>query len=164
MFDAKDSVIILNKALIIFLLLLGVDKVGRPTGKELSAYLFGKRLRLLRESMGGINQSELGAMLGLKPYLVHRYEHGNNGNLPRPKTLKKIADFFGVSLEWLLSLADNLNEPLPVAPDHLAELKSRYYLTLALRCRSVPETKMPEAVEELERFTKLLVAWAKGKD
>ncbi len=137
--------------------------VLKPTAKEQSAYLFGKRVKYLRESMG-IYQTELADMLGLKPFLLHRYEHGNNGNLPRPETLRRIADFFGISLDWLLSPVDNLNEPLPVTPDQLNELKSRYYLTLALRCRSVPETKMPEAVEDLERFTKLLVGWAKGKD
>lgn len=88
-----------------------------------------------------------------------RYEHGNNVNLPRPETLKKIADFFGVPLKWLLSPVDNLNEPLPVTQDYLAELRSKYYLTMALRCLPIPETKIPEAVDELVRITRLLVAW-----
>lgn len=73
---------------------------------------------------------------------------------------EKIADFFGVSLNWLLSPEDDTDKPLPFDPEPLKEIKSRYYLRRALENSGIGEDKIPEALEELQRILRLLVRWS----
>ena len=64
---------------------------------------FGERLRHLR-SERNLHQSELGEILELSPSAIGSYER----NLREPSNyhLIKIADLFGVSLDWLLCRSD----------------------------------------------------------
>ena len=61
---------------------------------------FGERLKRLRQDRN-ITQSELAAQLGVVPSAVGKYERIPNA-YPSVDALIKIADFFGVSIDYLL--------------------------------------------------------------
>lgn len=122
--------------------------------------LFGRRLKRLRESMK-IPQKEMAEMLGIPVYLLNRYENGNRGSLPRMSILRMIAQFFEVSIDWLLSPEDDSDKPLPVSEEHLQKIKAKAHQVLALRIADVPEDAIPEAIEEIERVIGLFKKWAK---
>lgn len=122
-------------------------------------FLFGKRIARLRKAIGA-SPKELAKMIPLSSHLIYRYEAGNYGSHPRADKAKKIADFFGVSLNWLLSPEDDTDKPLPVDAESLKEIKSRYYLRRALENSAISEDRIPEALEELQRILRLLVRWS----
>lgn len=64
----------------------------------------GNRLRELRESRK-MTQTDLSKIFGMKTYTtVSKWESGDN--LPRGKDLKMLAEYFGVSSDYLLGLKD----------------------------------------------------------
>ena len=65
--------------------------------------LFGDRLKQLREEKD-IKQSELAKILNIASSTVGMYEQ--NRRTPDFKTLNQIADFFGVSSDYLLCRTD----------------------------------------------------------
>lgn len=68
--------------------------------------LFGKKLKSLRKNKG-ISQTEFGNILGLATSTVSGYEKGNR--MPDLNTLNKIADYFGVSVDYLLDRDTEIN-------------------------------------------------------
>lgn len=67
-------------------------------------YAFGDRLRLLREEKK-LTQIELGKLLNISNRVIAYYE--SNDRFPKDElTLVRIADFFDVSLDWLLGRTD----------------------------------------------------------
>lgn len=87
---------------------------------------FKDRLKTLRNSRG-LSQVELAEALGLSPGAIGGYENGSR--LPKDSILAKIAEYFGVSEEWLrrgslitdkqrLAIIDRFELPLELAePD-----------------------------------------------
>lgn len=67
-----------------------------------------KILRKLRENKG-ITQAELGKVLSISPSTIGMYEQGRRS--PDYETLKKIADYFGVSTDCLLGRNDEEFNP-----------------------------------------------------
>jgi len=65
--------------------------------------MLGNRLRELRESKG-LKQKELAAQLGLTEGAIGLYEIGRRN--PPIDTLNKLADFFDVSVDYLLGRTD----------------------------------------------------------
>lgn len=64
---------------------------------------FGERLRQLREEKG-LSQEQLGKILHQRKSNISKYE---NGKLePSLNTIKAIADFFNVSLDYLFGRSD----------------------------------------------------------
>ncbi|CEP89797.1 transcriptional regulator [[Clostridium] sordellii] len=61
--------------------------------------MFGERLKALRKSLN-LTQKELGEKLNVSGRVVGYYE--SNDRFPDKDTLTKIADFFEVSLDYLL--------------------------------------------------------------
>lgn len=67
--------------------------------------LFGDRLRYLREEKG-VTQKELGNFINVSDRVVGYYEA--NDRFPKDeKTIKKIADYFNVSIDYLLGRTDS---------------------------------------------------------
>ena len=64
---------------------------------------FSERLRLLRQE-NRYKQREMAEILGLKPRGYQEYEYGNA--YPTVPGLIQIAQFFGVSTDYLLGLTD----------------------------------------------------------
>ncbi|MCT4544594.1 MAG: helix-turn-helix domain-containing protein [Vallitalea sp.] len=60
---------------------------------------FGERLKKLREERG-IYQRDLATYIGVTPTTISYYE--SNTKKPKMDKLNKIADFFGVTIDYLL--------------------------------------------------------------
>ncbi|WP_300382392.1 helix-turn-helix transcriptional regulator [Clostridium sp.] len=66
--------------------------------------LFGDRLKILREDKD-VTQKELGAAVGVSDRVIGYYE--SNDRFPKDEnTLKALADYFNVSVDYLLGRAD----------------------------------------------------------
>lgn len=64
----------------------------------------GDRLKQLRESEG-LSQEELAIQLGISEPQIWRYEKGESS--PRADILTRLANFFGVSADYMLGISDN---------------------------------------------------------
>ncbi len=62
--------------------------------------LFRDKLKLLRKERG-ITQEDLAKILGVERSSIGKYE-GKQGIIPSPDVLNKIADYFCVSIDYLL--------------------------------------------------------------
>ena len=80
--------------------ILSIEKTRRSQlMKEL-----GERLRRLRESVK-LSQVKMAELLGVKQSSINRYEQGQSA--PSLETLVRYADYFDVSLDYLLARTDN---------------------------------------------------------
>ena len=70
---------------------------------------FAKRVRTLRESRG-MSQERIAELVGYTKQAVQRWE--NNGQTPRNDALQTIADYFKVSLDYLLGRVDSPTDEL----------------------------------------------------
>jgi len=68
--------------------------------------MFKDRLKELRYKKE-LSQRELASILNLSPSTIAMYETGQRE--PDAETLSKIADFFGVTIDYLLGRTDNPN-------------------------------------------------------
>ena len=66
--------------------------------------IFAERIKSLRIAHG-MTQEEVGKTIGVKRYSVYGYEKGNN--YPEVPGLIALADYFGVSTDYLLGRTDN---------------------------------------------------------
>lgn len=66
---------------------------------------FPKRLKELREKRG-LSQEGLAQNLNIPRSSITQYETGQNDRLPRQQRLNEIADFFGVSVDYLIGRTD----------------------------------------------------------
>lgn len=96
--------------------------------------LFGKRLRELRESRG-LSQTELAKIFKLSKQTISSYE--NDGSAPGPETMAGLADYFDVSLDYLLG-------------------RDEYIKLAANRTGDPMDDLPPEALEEVERFVEFI--------
>lgn len=71
---------------------------------------FGERLRELRKEKG-LLQRELAERLNLSRVAITQYENGNR--VPDQEIINKIADYFGVSLDYLMGKTDIRNPYVP---------------------------------------------------
>lgn len=65
---------------------------------------FAERIKNLR-SEKGMSQEAVGKIIGVKRYSVYGYEKGNN--FPEVSGLIALADYFGVSIDYLVGRTDN---------------------------------------------------------
>ena len=97
------------------------------------------RVRELREARG-IQQKELAIDLGVSQPTISDWESGRK--VPSAKSTLKLADYFGVSVDYLLGRdgedeAKNEKKPTPVSEDGQSEKDQR----LVNWFRSLPEEK-----------------------
>ncbi|HEM2987981.1 TPA: helix-turn-helix domain-containing protein [Streptococcus suis] len=84
----------------------------------------GDRVRELRESKN-MTQTELAEMLDMKTYTtVSKWE--KNENFPKGRDLKRLAQIFSVTSDYLLGLSDNRHDKFSKQPSDLAEITSIY--------------------------------------
>lgn len=84
--------------------------------------VFSDKLKELRKSKG-IKQSDLAKALYLRQSSISDYE--NNRSTPNPDTLKKIAEYFNVSADYLLDIAPKEKDKLDYALESaIEELKN----------------------------------------
>ena len=65
---------------------------------------FFERIYSLRKQ-AGLTQDQLGAVIGVSKYSIHLYEKGSN--FPDAKGLIGLADYFNVSIDYLVGRTDN---------------------------------------------------------
>ncbi|HEL1573314.1 TPA: helix-turn-helix domain-containing protein [Streptococcus suis] len=84
----------------------------------------GDRVRELRESKN-MTQTELAEMLDMKTYTtVSKWE--KNENFPKGRDLKRLAQIFSVTSDYLLGLSDNRHEKFSKQPSDEVEITSIY--------------------------------------
>ena len=66
--------------------------------------IFSERIKALR-SERGMTQEALGKIIGVKQDSIYTYEKGKN--YPEVRNLIILADYFGVSIDYLVGRTDN---------------------------------------------------------
>lgn len=99
-----------------------------------------KNLRRLRENMG-LSQEKLASLIGLTGRRIFSYERESNE--PDIETLALLADFFGVTIDFLVGRTDNVAE---CGPDNSLNL-ARF----GVRIRQFRESKGMERPELAKR-------------
>ncbi|MGM7719390.1 helix-turn-helix domain-containing protein [Metabacillus sp. Hm71] len=96
---------------------------------------FSKRFKELREKKG-LSQEAIAEKLKIPRSSVTHYENSDD-RVPRQKRLNEIADFFGVSVDYLIGRSDT--EELTIKEEHflqdidklsIEELKEKHVLTI----------------------------------
>lgn len=117
---------------------------------------FKDRLKELR-SKKGITQEVLASALEIPESTIRRYESSDD-NTPRRERLEKIADYFGVSVDYLLGRTD---DPAPL------EKKDKPIQGLAFidgGVEELDEEEMDYLMESLELFRRMKKRKAKDKE
>ncbi|MEN2765728.1 helix-turn-helix domain-containing protein [Ornithinibacillus xuwenensis] len=117
---------------------------------------FSKRLRELREDRG-LSQEELAKLLDIPRSSLTHYEDEDDERLPRKNRLYEIADFFNVTVDYLLGRTEEKNltetEQLFVEDSNtltVDELQEKYKLLVDGK----PATK--EEIEGVKAFIRSL--------
>ena len=92
--------------------------------------MLGTRLQTIRKSKK-INQEEVAQFLDVKRQTYSAYERGVS--IPDSLTLKKLADFFGVSIEYFFDYGGNQENPSGARNEQEEKL-----LMLARRAEKIP--------------------------
>lgn len=98
---------------------------------------FGDRLKTLREE-NDLSRDVLASRLNISYSAVSKYE--TNVRFPDKETLNKIADFFSVSVDYLLGRSDNRN------PDDKSKIETKAYHNLD--ASGLPE----EAIKQIDEY------------
>lgn len=112
----------------------------------------GERIRDLRESKD-IPQKEFAKKIGISNVVLSRYESGDRK--PDYEVLKKIADYFQVSTDWLLNHSVDNNQTIYGKNINLAELseKQRIVLEWALNQDALSFHSEDEIYKILDRLS-----------
>ena len=113
-------------------------------------WVINVRIRELREA-AGLTQEELGKVVQQSKSNISKYER--KALEPSLETIKKLAEFFNVSVDYLLGLSnvkDIANPPKPIenglTPENIEELKK--YAEL-LKLKQMAEKNKEEASDEI---------------
>jgi transcriptional regulator with XRE-family HTH domain len=87
---------------------------------------FAKRLKQLRTHYG-ITQEDLAAAIGVSRATVAGYEAPSKKREPDFEVVCRLADFFGVSADYLLGRTD---DPMPVEPDTDIIIAARHLVAI----------------------------------
>lgn len=116
----------------------------------------GTKLRTLREKKG-LLQKELAMSLNTSTSTIGMYEHERRE--PDNKTLKKIANFFNVSIDYLLD-NENINISSEIILKRKEELKNAL---IKNKCLNSDEKLNDEELERLIKFIKINLEFIKEK-
>lgn len=131
---------------------------------------FSARLRMLRESRG-LTQDELADALRVSRSTIAGYEAPSKEREPNPHMLQRIADYFGVSVDYLLGRTDDPRLYRREAQDKLGvsdkitvekrnqkgEVVETRVSTEALHKEGSYDDELPpEAIKQLEDFKEFL--------
>ncbi|HEW91791.1 MAG TPA: XRE family transcriptional regulator [Thermotogaceae bacterium] len=113
---------------------------------------FGDVLKFLRK-LNGYSQEEVAKVLGVSTPNISRYENGKV--TPTEEVIRKTAQFFGVSTDYLLGLTDipvtesgDIPEYFEIKLDHFKHFKD---LKTSWKLRKMAE-QLLELADEIEKF------------
>lgn len=117
--------------------------------------MFGRKLKELRLEKK-INQSELGEIIGISPSTVGMYERDQR--FPDKDILGKIADYFEVSVDYLLGRTDerNLNTEKPKLDESITTINAKKI--------NIDEDLPDEAIDKINEYIKMVEMMYKNKD
>jgi transcriptional regulator with XRE-family HTH domain len=108
--------------------------------------MFGDRLKLLRTEKN-MTQLDLSKLLKVSPSTIGMYEQ--NRREPDASTIKIIADYFNVSVDYLMDLTD--------IRESAEKILNNNNSTIAFhRHDGYEEDLPPEAIEEIEKFKEFI--------
>ncbi len=97
---------------------------------------FADRLKTLRTDRG-LTHEDLAEKLNIDRTSIVHYENSVKGRIPRPERLREIAEFFNVSIDYLLNCTDEqemTEDETEFVSDterlNLEELQKKYQLTI----------------------------------
>ncbi|WJE54293.1 helix-turn-helix transcriptional regulator [Bacillus cereus] len=99
------------------------------------------RIRSLRKEQK-LKQDELGKEIGVNGASVSKFETGLKS--PSRETLQRIADYFNVTVDYLLGRSDN---------PQLDEMLDRKYKELKLRIDQLPEEQQEMVFKQMQTIT-----------
>jgi transcriptional regulator with XRE-family HTH domain len=108
--------------------------------------MFNKRLTSLRKSKK-LSQAEMAKILGIHRGTYSNYESGNRH--PDYETLQSIADFFGVSTDYLLGRSD---DPQKLNYQEISDLREQFIT----REKPLTWKGKPLSEDQLEYISKLI--------
>lgn len=100
-------------------------------------FTFGERLKELR-NFKKLTQQQLADIFYLNKSSISRYE--NNGQMPENELLQKLADFFQVSVDYLLGRTNEKNPP-----------KKEFKPELTTKDKVVIEKEAQQMIDNLEK-------------
>lgn len=111
---------------------------------------FGERLRDLREEKG-ISQKDLAEFLSLANSTVSQYEADKRD--PDSSTLKKLADYFAVTLDYLLGRSDIRNPQILSDPEVISLIRAHQKMTPEQRAKweRINKEIFPEAFDNNDK-------------
>lgn len=121
---------------------------GRNNTEKEWDSIMGSRIKKLREERR-MTQEELGKILGVQKSAVAKYENGKVSNMKR-SSIKKLADFFGVSSAYILGYSEQQILKQAIKVDTL----SAEEISLVEAIRSMTD----EEVKELSNFVDYIIS------
>ncbi|MCG5251590.1 helix-turn-helix domain-containing protein [Brevibacillus agri] len=118
---------------------------------------FKDRLKELR-SKKRLTQEALAAALEIPESTIRRYESSDD-NIPRRERLEKIADYFGVSVDYLLGRTDD-----PAPSDKKDDKEARMGLAFITGGEDLTEEEAEYLKESLELFRRMKERRAKERE
>ena len=82
--------------------------------------MFGDTLKMLRKSKG-LTQQELASVIGVEQSSIGKYE-GKDKKIPSDAVKERIADYFGVSIDFLMGRETNTSSPNIKLDDEALEI------------------------------------------
>lgn len=104
--------------------------------------MLGTRIKLLREELG-LKQEDLAKKLSVSPSAIGMYER--NLREPNNELILKIANFFNVSVDYLLGKSDIRNPEIEIDKDKIN-------IGLSTKDYNPPTKEQQEKIEEFARF------------
>lgn len=121
-----------NETLLVFANYFGVSLdylLGREPVIESTRYIHALPLRELRKSKN-LSVKQLSELIGIQERSIYLYENGKQE--PNYETLLKLADFFDVSIDYLLGRTDESEQTKKPAIGELLELSKNKQEILSL--------------------------------
>ena len=115
-------------------------------------------IRMLRLKRG-ITQEELGSIIGVQKSAIRKYESGMVENIPR-SSIKRMADFFGVTPSYLMGWEDETPTPEEFSESERAWIELYRKLSPDVRETFVTMVKTFDSLPEGER--QMLLAMIRG--
>ena len=113
--------------------------------------MFSARLKQFRKT-AGLNQAQMARILAVSQTQVSNYENGNDG--PSIDKLTTIADYFGVSIDYLVGRSDD-----PRCDEFLTKKEQALLATLPelfLPAYQAAKEKNPENLQQIiDTFTRM---------
>ena len=103
---------------------------------------FSRKLKTLRKDHGW-SQGQLGKRIDIDPQRISKYEQGKS--MPPAKTMVKIAEVFGVSLDYLMK---------GIGPDNTSALKNPKLSERFEEINSLPQKDQDMLVAIIDAFVK----------